>query len=581
MARKGDYTYKYATHINRQSTIGLWHFNNNLTAAVGSNFGGIGTITYPTGKFGDGMNNTTFGGCYTNTSIPLTNLPTTTYTVEGWAYKPSGGGYQQWFTAKPAINFGGTTEWYLGVNGDGEFNIFINGASYLDTTGYLDQWIHWAVVFETETNIRFYINGLLVDTASEVLIQDVLSFGIGASQMRVDETRVSNTVLYSGSTYTIPTQEFDTISKYFEDRYVTYEETGANSGVLYGGGGNSRGMLAQGDTAIKSTPVVIGSLGDQWKSFASETSTNTFGSIAAIKNNGTLWTCGYNNDGQIGNGTSGNEYSSLVQVGSDTDWKVVKKGYFSAVAQKLDGTIYTFGRPQGMGAYFSTPVQYGTHNDWKDFALMKQGICTMYIKAAGTLWGVGNNVANCLGTGITGVNNNEQVGSDSDWIDMDMGDSFTMALKSNGTLWGWGDNINGQLGVGDVVQKSTPVQVGSDTDWAKIATGYYASYALKTDGTLWSWGRNNGGALGQGISVIVKLSSPQQVGALTDWVEVRAGTDYAFAKKTDGTWWSWGEASSHQQAKGSNADTSTPVQHPSTDDWKDIWAGNYGMLGIS
>jgi alpha-tubulin suppressor-like RCC1 family protein len=52
---------------------------------------------------------------------------------------------------------------------------------------------------------------------------------------------------------------------------------------------------------------------------------------AAIKTDGTLWTFGYNNAGQLGLGDTTNR-SSPVQVGSLTTWASVAAGFNHAAA---------------------------------------------------------------------------------------------------------------------------------------------------------------------------------------------------------------------------------------------------------
>ena len=92
---------------------------------------------------------------------------------------------------------------------------------------------------------------------------------------------------------------------------------------------------------------------------------------------------------------------------------------------------------------------------------------------------------------------------------------------SGPSLWTFGRNRYGQLGQGDIVNLSSPVQVGSLTDWSSISCGPYHTTGIKTDGTLWTFGYNVFGQLGQGG--IVNLSSPVQVGSLTDWSSVSCG----------------------------------------------------------
>ena len=80
---------------------------------------------------------------------------------------------------------------------------------------------------------------------------------------------------------------------------------------------------------------------------------------------------------------------------------------------------------------------------------------------------------------------------------------------------------------------SSPVQI-SGTNWSTAAGdilacegGGGAAFAIKTDGTLWAWGQKGSyGVLGlnQGPAQGSVLSSPTQVGTATDWATL-AGLD--------------------------------------------------------
>ena len=101
---------------------------------------------------------------------------------------------------------------------------------------------------------------------------------------------------------------------------------------------------------------------------------------------------------------------------------------------------------------------------------------------------------------------------------MSAGDNHTVAVKTDGTLWAWGLGSFGRLGNGNIISISSPVQIGSLTNWKQVSSGQSETAALKTDGTLWTWGNNNSGQLGDGT--ILSKSSPIQVGALTNWKQV-------------------------------------------------------------
>ena len=92
-------------------------------------------------------------------------------------------------------------------------------------------------------------------------------------------------------------------------------------------------------------------------------------------------------------------------------------------------------------------------------------------------------------------------------------------------LFSWGQDTYGQLGLGNTTDYSSPKQVGALTDWLNIACGYFHAISVKSDGTLWTWGRNHQGYLGLGNTT--SYSSPKQVGALTAWSKVASKGNFS------------------------------------------------------
>jgi alpha-tubulin suppressor-like RCC1 family protein len=118
-----------------------------------------------------------------------------------------------------------------------------------------------------------------------------------------------------------------------------------NDGTLWTWGSNFFGQLGinlSGTTNGRSTPVTTFAGGTNWKQLGSGTSES-----AAIKFDGTLWTWGRNNNGQIGDNTTIDRLTPVTTFAGGNDWASLAFGGVSKSAIKTDGTLWTW----GLGAY--------------------------------------------------------------------------------------------------------------------------------------------------------------------------------------------------------------------------------------
>lgn len=302
-----------------------------------------------------------------------------------------------------------------------------------------------------------------------------------------------------------------------------------NDGTLWAWGRNNYGRLGIGDTINRSSPIQVGSLTNWSKIQAGQYH------IMAIKTDGTLWAWGTGS--QRGLDSITYQTSSPTQVGSDTNWSVVTSSSSTTHIIKTNGTLWACGQ-NGFGALgigidnnslqYSSPIQVGSDTNWSKVS--SHGYATIAIKTNNTMHGWGYNF-----WGELGINTNYKVFgpnqiSGTSWSDVSMGEYMTLALKTNGTLWSMGKNIDGQLGLnasGNYAARSSPVQIGTATDWIKINAGQDSAFAIKSNKSLWAWGKNDQGQLG--LNSLVNRSSPTQVGSSTDWniVSTYTGTTLA------------------------------------------------------
>jgi len=352
-------------------------------------------------------------------------------------------------------------------------------------------------------------------------------------------------------------------------------------GTLWTWGRNAKGELGNNDVNLNSvsSPVQTVAAGTNWKSLATGVGNGANGSIAAIKNDGTLYVWGDNTYGQLGVGDTIDRSSPVQTIAGGTNWLQVASGAGFMGAVKTDGTLWTWGwnGQGGLGlndrTNRSSPVQTVDGRDnWLQISASGAGIGAMaYIPSVGRLYGWGYNPQGPVGDGTTTNRPNpiEISGGGRTWQYISAGYNTRGAIKTDNTLWMWGQNSYGHLGNNSTNDSYTPIQI-SGTTWNVISVGRDITGAIKTDGTLWMWGFGISGQLGNNDTV--HKSSPVQIyGGGTNWASVVAGRRHSAAIKTDGTLWMWGENSVGQLGDNTRTNRSSPTQiYGAGTTWKQV-----------
>jgi alpha-tubulin suppressor-like RCC1 family protein len=173
-------------------------------------------------------------------------------------------------------------------------------------------------------------------------------------------------------------------------------------GTLWMWGCNTCGQLGDGTIVNKSSPVTVSGGGINW--CLSTTGTNH---SASIKTDGTLWSWGANNNaGHLGDGTTTNKSSPVTTAGGGTNWCIVSAKFYHSLAIKTDGTLWTWGcgnygqLANGLSTNRCSPATVtGGGTNWCNISI--GGFYTNAIKTDGTLWTWGYNGQGQLGDGST------------------------------------------------------------------------------------------------------------------------------------------------------------------------------------
>ncbi len=318
-----------------------------------------------------------------------------------------------------------------------------------------------------------------------------------------------------------------------------------------------------------------------------------------LKSDGTVWTWGKNDFGQLGNGANSNSpipvnVSNLVNISS------VDGGESHTIALKSDKTVWCWGK-NGSGqlgngidkknSFVPTEVLKFRQENSAIIAVAAGQYHSAVLQDNGTVWTWGYNYFSQLGYGGTTDSISPWPASNvSNVIAIASGNNHLLALNNDGTVRAWGYNLNGQIGDGTTTTQPNPANVRADvnSDFGNIksiAAGYNHSFAVKNDATamLWAWGKNSNGQLGNGTTTNSLYPAKVKLSDNSDFSDIKSiagGENHSLALKNDGTVWAWGDNSKGQLGDGSKTQRINPVQVQNLDHVIFIAAGANHSLAI-
>jgi alpha-tubulin suppressor-like RCC1 family protein len=225
---------------------------------------------------------------------------------------------------------------------------------------------------------------------------------------------------------------------------------------------------------------------------------------AAIKSDGTLWTWGSDMYGQIGDGGTNTSLFVPTQIGAETNWQKVYASLWNFFVIKQDGTLWGCGINMngqlGDGTKIDTNklIQIGSATNWSELSLATNFV--VGLKTDGTLWAWGDNYYGQLGDGTTITKHvPTQLGTLTNWQTISCGYEHTLAKNTAGNIYAWGIGRYGPLGVGDDFNYTTPTLV-SLSNVQSISCGFSYSLMISDTNKLWATGSNLYRTFGNGTA---------------------------------------------------------------------------------
>lgn len=272
----------------------------------------------------------------------------------------------------------------------------------------------------------------------------------------------------------------------------------------------------------------------------------------AIKEDGTLWSWGLNDFGELGFGFNSNTVvETPTKVGTFTDWEYVFAGNQISLGLRDGGKLYAWGYNQsgllgfGDNSNRSTPERIGT-DTWKKITASNvlertsDEYTILGIKTDGQMYGWGSNNNFKITTNSSSFEIQKEpvlmdpMGDETYpmWKDVSAGDGFIIAIMdSANTLYGWGNNSGfSELGTGGSYYVTTTAQqIGISDNWESVHCGFNYTIALNSSAELYGWGSNEYDQQGRGFGASNVYSVPTKITNVTGWTNISTSEFMTFA----------------------------------------------------
>ena len=332
------------------------------------------------------------------------------------------------------------------------------------------------------------------------------------------------------------------------------------------------------------------------------------GFTVELKADGTVWSHGQNQYGQLGVGDT-NSYNEPQKVkiikntiknedGSKTDIedtiKDISVGNYQVLALGQTGKVYAWGYGEngqlgiGSGYNHESPVVVTDiyKNQLQDIVKVEAGENVSFaITSKGKVYAWGNGYSSraqlldlpenavditskyvLTGDGkVYDISTKEQLSIVGKIVDLDEGTNHTVMLTNDGRAYAIGDNTYGQLSNGNNVPSETsPVAVRKDsenifTGIKEIKAGDKTTVIVTTDGKVYACGMNDNNELGIENKEILDVNTPQENKNIENVISANIGVNHVVAIKENGEVYAFGYGKNGELGNRNDNNSITPV----------------------
>jgi alpha-tubulin suppressor-like RCC1 family protein len=242
-------------------------------------------------------------------------------------------------------------------------------------------------------------------------------------------------------------------------------------------------------------------------------------SSLVVTSTGAVFGWGYNNDGQLGNGSTGNNVPpGNVSLPAGTKVTAVAAGSWHSLGLTSTGTVLAWGYNadgelgDGNRTNSNVPVTVKLPPGTKVTAIAAGGFYCLALTSTGAVYAWGYNADGELGNGgttssdvpvrvklpagrVTAIAAGAPLAGTGEAT---AGPGHSLALTSTGVVYAWGANTDGELGNGSTKDAHVPVKVKLPGKATAVAVGQVSSLAMTSTHALFAWGGNGFGQLGDG-----------------------------------------------------------------------------------